>query len=91
MKLEKLHNQKNKWVAIFDDGKKTKFGAEGYEDYTQHHDKVRRLYYRRRHEKDLRTNDPRRAGFLSFFLLWGASTSLEKNLAEYKKEFAEYL
>ena len=77
----------HKWTAIFDDGKRTSFGHRDYEDYTQHHDKERRDRYRIRHEKDLRTGDPKRAGYLSYYLLWGDSTSLEKNLADYNKRF----
>ncbi len=76
-----------KYTAIFDDGSKTSFGHQDYEDYTQHHDKERRANYRRRHEGDLRTQDPKRAGFLSMYLLWGDSTSLARNLADYKRRF----
>jgi len=76
-----------KYTAIFDDGTRTSFGHQDYQDYTQHHDKERRERYRSRHEADLRTGDPKRAGFLSYYLLWGDSISLEKNLANYKKRF----
>jgi hypothetical protein len=76
-----------KYTATFDDGTRTNFGHQDYEDYTQHHDKERRRLYRERHEKDLRTGDPKRAGFLSYYLLWGDSTSLHKNIAAYKKRF----
>lgn len=65
--------------------RKTRFGAKGYEDYTMHHDRARREKYRRRHQKDLRTRDPTRAGFLSYYLLWGPSISLARNLAGYKR------
>ena len=47
-----------KYDAHFSDGTKTSFGASGYEDYTQHHDKARREAYRRRHKDDLDTDDP---------------------------------
>ena len=57
------------------------------EDYTQHHDTERREAYRSRHEKDLKTGDPHRAGYLSYYILWGDSTSLAKNLADYKRRF----
>jgi hypothetical protein len=77
----------HKYTAHFDDGTKTSFGHRDYEDYTQHHDKARRDNYRSRHEKDLRTGDPKRAGFLSYYLLWGDSTSLQENLTAYKRRY----
>lgn len=79
-----------KWDAIFErDGKRftVSFGAEGYEDYTQHKDNKRRELYLKRHAKDLNTNDPTRAGYLSYYVLWGPSTSFAKNLEAYKKKF----
>ncbi len=84
-----------KWTAIFklDNGKekKTNFGFKNPKDpkndYTLHKDKERRARYRTRHKKDLDTKDPTRAGYLSYYLLWGDSTSLKKNIADYKKRF----
>ena len=67
--------------------KKTRFGATGYGDYTLTGDKVKRASYRSRHKKDLRTGDPTRAGFLSYYILWGDSTSVRTNVASYKKRF----
>lgn len=87
VQLAKANDSVHKWVATFDTGKKTKFGAVGYEDYTQHKDAVRRERYRARHKKDLRTNDPTRPGFLSFFVLWGPSTSIEQNVKEFNRQF----
>lgn len=78
----------HKWTAIFDDGKRTSFGHQAYEDYTQHHDKARRDAYRRRHEKDLRTDDPTRAGYLSYYILWGDSTDMDRNVAAYRRRFS---
>jgi hypothetical protein len=63
----------------------THFGAKGYEDFTTHHDRARRDKYRRRHQKDLQTRDPTRAGFLSYYLLWGPSVSLARNVAHYRR------
>ena len=67
--------------------KTTPFGKEGMSDYTKHKDKERRQRYRDRHEKDLNTGDPTRAGYLSYYILWGNSTSLRDNIASYKKRF----
>tara|TARA_R110000803_G_scaffold84045_3_gene150185 strand:+ start:143 stop:445 length:303 start_codon:yes stop_codon:yes gene_type:complete len=95
IKVVKSDKPLKKWTAIFrkDDGKekKTQFGYYNVKDlkndYTLHKDKERRERYRKRHEKDLKTNDPTRAGYLSYYLLWGDSTSLKKNIQEYKKKF----
>lgn len=95
MKLVRLEplpdSHPKKFRAVFRDGDRQfsiVFGARGYEDYTIHKDKDRRTRYRNRHAKDLRTQDPTRAGFLSYYLLWGESTSLAKNLKEYRKMFS---
>lgn len=80
-----------KLMAIFTykNGKEiiTHFGAKGMSDYTIHKDKDRRQNYRDRHKKDLVTKDPKRPGFLSYYILWGDSTSLKENIEKYKKRF----
>lgn len=86
MQIIKLQNDEKKYLAIFKDGTKTKFGASGYQDYTMHHDIVRRDKYRERHKKDLETNDPKRAGFLSYYLLWN-KPSFSESLKDYKSKF----
>jgi hypothetical protein len=80
-----------KWRAIFTDGSHTDFGDPNYEDYTQHKDEKRRELYKQRHKKDLRTNNPRKAGFLSYYILWGESKSLEQNIRDYKMMFKDKL
>jgi hypothetical protein len=93
MKLLKIVPSTNftkKWDAHFsDNGRefKTSFGDSSAEDFTQHSDLVRRNSYRRRHKKDLETGDPTRAGFLSYYILWGDSTSFRTNVASYKRRF----
>ena len=80
----------HKYNATFkDEGreKNTKFGAKGMDDYTKTHDEEQRARYRQRHQKDLGTRDPTRAGFLSYHLLWGESTSLMNNLRAYRNRF----
>ena len=90
IKIEKSSNPSKKWTAIFQQNgrmKKTSFGANGMEDYTQHHDKERRERYMKRHQKDLQTNDPTRAGYLSYYILWGPSTNLNENIKLFKQKF----
>ena len=84
-------NPKKKLMAIFtnDDGKKVKtthFGQAGADDYTITKDKEQRTRYRNRHKKDLDTNDYKKAGYLSWFLLWNKPT-LTESIKDYKKRF----
>jgi len=84
------HDGAHKYEAVFDkDGrsKTTKFGQAGAPDYTKTHDKEQRARYIQRHQKDMSTGDPTRAGYLSRYLLWGESTSMVKNLAAYRRKF----
>lgn len=87
LRIEPATNGKHKYIAHFTNGRKTQFGAKGYEDYTTHHDVKRREAYRKRHAKDLDTNDPYRAGYLSYYILWGDSTSIVENIRNYNKRF----
>jgi hypothetical protein len=48
---------------------------------------VHRDRYRIRHEKDLDTLDPTRAGFLSYYILWGDSQNVNENIKADKKRF----
>ena len=89
--IKKSDREKKKYMAIFEDDegkrKTTHFGLKGANDFTLTGDKEARKRYRERHKKDLATKDPTRAGYLSYFILWGDSTSLNKNIADYKKRF----
>jgi hypothetical protein len=64
----------------------THFGASGYDDYTIKKDKEQRSRYRKRHSGDNLSN-PRSAGALSYYILWGNSTSKRENIASYKRRF----
>jgi len=91
MTIKPSNKSGKKYMAIFEKKngrtKTTHFGASGMNDYTLTGDKQARSRYRIRHKKDLQTNDPTRAGYLSYYLLWGESTSLRKNISNYKKRF----
>lgn len=82
-------DKKLKAVFTYDDGKTrtTHFGAKGMSDYTIHKDKERRKRYRDRHKKDLNTNDYTKAGYLSWYILWGDSSNLNTAIKDYKKRF----
>ena len=91
MVIKRSTKPDKKYMAIFtkDNGrtKTTHFGQRGATDYLLSKDKERRSRYRQRHKKDLKTKDPTRAGFLSYYLLWGDSTSLRSNIQSYKRRF----
>ena len=80
------------YMAIFTDektkrSKTTHFGDANLPHYTSGATKEQRTRYRKRHRKDLQTNDPKRAGYLSYYILWGDSKSLRENIKNYKKRF----
>ena len=90
IKVEASDAKNKRLVAIFSNGKKEKkvnFGLKGGSTYLDHKDKKKRSAYRARHKVDLNTKDPMRAGYLSYYLLWGDSTSLAVNIKDYKKKF----
>ena len=61
---------------------KTSFGAKNMSDYTIHKDEERRERYRNRHKKD-NIDEPFSPGALSWYVLWGDSTDIQKNLRDY--------
>ena len=91
LSVKKSDRPQKKYMAEFemDNGKKrvTYFGAAKMDDYLITGDKEQRERYRTRHKKDLETNDPTRAGYLSYDLLWGDSRSLKENIKAYKKKY----
>lgn len=88
IKLESADDSKHKWIAYFDDGKKTRFGSYNMDDYTLTKDKEQRDRYRARHKKDLATGDPHRAGYLAYYILWGDSTSVRENVKKFNSLFS---
>jgi len=91
IKVVKSTDPKKKLEAHFETDssrtKVTRFGSAGMDDYTIKKDKEQRKRYRERHKKDLATKDPTRAGYLSYYILWGDSTSRNENISAYKKRF----
>jgi len=67
--------------------KTTHFGAAGMDDYTITKDKAQRARYRDRHKKDLQGGDATKAGYLSYYILWGNSTSRAENIKNYRSRF----
>ena len=69
-------NENNRFIALFSNGKTTKFGQTNPKKgtYIDHNDKEFKKKYIKRHLKDLKTNDYTRPGYLSMFLLWNKET-----------------
>ena len=92
MTIEKGTAKNKKLKAIFydDKGKKiktTQFGDDRYSDYTIHKDKERRNKYKSRHRGNLKKTNYMSPAHLSYYILWGDSTSLNTNIKKYKKKF----
>ncbi len=101
LKLTKAKNKEKKYTAVFKVTKSNgdiavierSFGYNNPEDknndYTRHGDIERRNRYIIRHEKDLSTGDPTRAGFLSMFILWNKPT-IKSAVADFNKRLKVY-
>ena len=90
LKIGKSDKSDKKLMATFETNGRTKtthFGSKGMDDYTLTKDKEQRDLYRQRHKKDLDTKDPTRAGYLSWYILWGDSTSRQENIKTFKNKF----
>ena len=83
MSVEEI-NKSKRFEAIFTDGTRVRFGQTNPKigTYIDHNDEKLRTNYIKRHLKDLKTNDYKRAGYLSLFLLWN-----RPNLKESVKDF----
>jgi hypothetical protein len=90
--IKKSKMSGKKLTATFDiNGKKkiVHFGSAGMSDYTKHNTIDRRNRYIFRHYKDLKTNDPTRAGYLSMFVLWNKK-SLQASIVDYRRRLGVY-
>jgi hypothetical protein len=90
--IKKSNKSGKKFMATFDTNGRKKvihFGAGGMSDFTKHHDIQRRNRYIFRHQKDTKTGDPSRAGYLSLFVLWN-KPSLQGSIADYRRRLNVY-
>lgn len=77
-------------MAVFYDNDKKKvktthFGAKGYQDYTNHHDEMRKTNFLNRHRNE-DWDDYMMAGALSKHILWSYK-DFDKAVKEYMKRF----
>ena len=70
------------------EGKTVHFGAQGYSDYTKHHDDRRQENYIRRHERreNWSKSGLSTAGFWSRWLLWNKG-SVEESARDIERRF----
>ena len=90
LRVVRSENPEKKYDAVFENNGRTKtisFGARGMSDYLHHKDESRREAYLRRHAANEDWTVPDTAGSLSRWLLWGPTTSLEKNLMLFRRRF----
>jgi len=85
--LEKSNKPNKKLVIKFSDPNLTiHFGSKYSSTYLDHHDKVKRSNYLKRHKVN-ENWDQVNAGSLSAYILWGSSTDLNTNLINYLTKF----
>ena len=90
--VKKSNRPEKKLMAIFEINGKKKvihFGQKSASDYTKHKDKDRRRRYKLRHQKDLKTKNPIKPGYLSMFILWN-KPSLSRSIGDYKRRLNIY-
>lgn len=94
--LQKSSLKNKKWMVINPQGKRTHFGADGYSDYTKHHDIDRMHRYVKRHggsssgltssKENWRKSGIDTAGFWSRWILWN-KPSLEASIRDTRQRF----
>lgn len=84
--LYKLKNSKHKFLVVTPTGKKIRFGASGYEDYTTHRDKNRKENYIKRHSVREDWKDLNKAGTWSRYILWNKPT-IQGSIKDMEKLF----
>ena len=85
--LEKSNKPNKKLVIKFSDPNLTiHFGSKNSSTYLDHHDKVKRSNYLKRHMVN-EDWEHVNAGSSSRYLLWGSSTDINENLINYLTKF----
>ena len=86
LSVTKSDRKGKKFVAKFDDGTQTHFGASGFEDFTTTRDEERKKRYLDRHRANENWNDPKSAGALARWILWNKPT-LSESIKDFKNRF----
>lgn len=88
MQIADSNRKGKRFVAIFKDGTKTHFGQAGGSTYIDHQDKDKRAAYLARHRINEDWTDPKKASTLSRYISWGDYTSIDGNIAAYRRRFS---
>jgi len=87
--IQKSHNPKKKYAAVFNGTKTISFGATGYEDYTTHKDDKRKSNYIRRHSnEDWSRGNLESAAWMSRYILW-AKPSLREAISNANRMYKD--
>ena len=88
---ESTNKDKKLKAVFFDDNKKKiktiHFGLKNSTTYLDTGDEKLRSAYRARHRAVYDKSPPMSASHLSYLILWGNSTDINKNIASYKKKY----
>ena len=92
-KIVKIENspRKNKRFRVYlENNDHYDFGLDNGKTYIDHHDKIKRENYRKRHmandtEKHLIQNFIPSPALFSYYILWGDSTSVQENIEKLNK------
>ena len=87
MQIHHSTNAGKRYVAIFSDGQRVHFGSSNGRTYIDHHDVTKRANYIARHRVRESFNNPRSAGSLARWLLWGPFKTLDGNRKFFMKRF----
>lgn len=86
MYISESWRKDKKYVAIFDNGMQTHFGAKNSLTYLDHLDNKKRENYLKRHMVREDWENPYSAGALSRWILW-ENPNINKNIIDFKKRF----
>lgn len=89
MLIEKSDRRGKRFKATYSNGKVVHFGMAGGDTYIDHGDPDKKTAYLKRHKPRENWDEPFSAGSLSRYLLWGNSTSLDKNHNAFMKIFPQ--
>jgi hypothetical protein len=88
MLIQNSNRKDKRFMATFKDGTKVHFGLKGASTFIDGKRTIEeRNNYIKRHAVRENFNNPKTSGALSRWLLWGDSTSLDKNHNDFMKRF----
>lgn len=88
--VQEINDRGKRFLAIFSNGKLTKFGLAFPQigTYIDHGIDALKRNYIKRHAQDLKTNNYMKAGYLSMFILWNKKT-LEESVEDFNRRIIQ--